>query len=134
LARIADNLNTMIGSGIPILRALEITSAVIDNYVFKNILNQSIKEVKGGNSLSNAFGSFPDIPSIMVQMIKVGEETGELGNILKTLANFYEREVVQAVDTLVSMIEPIMIVALGIGVGVLMASVLMPIYNIAGAS
>lgn len=134
LARIADNLNTMIGSGIPILRALEITSAVVDNYVFKNILNQSIKEVKGGNSLSNAFGSFPDIPSIMVQMIKVGEETGELGNILKTLANFYEREVIQAVDTLVSMIEPIMIVALGLGVGILMASVLMPIYNIAGAS
>jgi type IV pilus assembly protein PilC len=134
LARIADNLNTMIGSGIPILRALEITSAVVDNYVFKNILNESIKEVKGGNSLSNAFGSFPDIPSIMVQMIKVGEETGELGSILKTLANFYEREVVQAVDTLVSMIEPIMIVALGLGVGILMASVLMPIYNIAGAS
>src|ERR1035437_4290895 len=134
LARIADNLNTMIGSGIPILRALEITAAVVDNYVFKNILNQSIKEVKGGNSLSNAFGSFPDIPSIMVQMIKVGEETGELGNILKTLANFYEREVIQAVDTLVSLIEPVMIVALGLGVGVLMASVLMPIYNIAGAS
>ena len=134
LARIADNLNTMIGSGIPILRALEITAAVVDNYVFKNILDQSIKEVKGGNSLSNAFGSFPDIPSIMVQMIKVGEETGELGNILKTLANFYEREVIQAVDTLVSLIEPVMIVALGLGVGVLMASVLMPIYNIAGAS
>ena len=70
----------------------------------------------------------------MVQMIKVGEETGELGNILKTLSNFYEREVIQAVDTLVSLIEPIMIVALGLGVGVLMASVLMPIYNIAGAS
>ncbi len=134
LARIADNLNTMISSGIPILRALEITSAVVDNRVFKNILMESVREVKGGNSLSNSFGTFPDIPSIMVQMIKIGEETGELGNILKTLAKFYEREVIQAVDTLVSLIEPIMIVTLGLGVGILMASVLMPIYNIAGAS
>jgi type IV pilus assembly protein PilC len=134
LSRIADNLNTMISSGIPILRALEITAAVVDNNVFKNILEQSIKEVKGGNSLSNAFGAFSDVPSIMVQMIKVGEESGELGSILKTLANFYEREVVTAVDTLVSLIEPVMIVALGLGVGVLMASVLMPIYNIAGGA
>src|ERR1035437_2341382 len=134
LARIADNLNTMIQSGIPILRALEITSAVVDNRVFKNVLDQSAKEVKGGNSLSNSLGMFPEIPSIMTQMIKVGEETGELGNILKTLANFYDREVTQAVDTLVGMIEPVMIVGLGLGVGILMSAVLLPIYNAAGAS
>ena len=66
-------------------------------------------------------------------MIKVGEETGELGGILKTLSKFYEREVMAAVDTLVSLIEPVMIVALGLGVGGLLASVLMPIYNIASA-
>jgi len=134
LSRIADNLNTMITSGIPILRALEITSSVVDNKVFKNILDQSIREVKGGNSLSNAFGMFPDIPGVMTQMIKVGEETGELGSILKTLASFYEREVTTAVDTLVSLIEPVMIVGLGLGVGLLMAAVLVPIYNAAGAA
>ncbi len=134
LSRIADNLNTMIISGIPILQALEITMDVVENYVFKSILENSIKEVKGGSSLSSAFAAHPDIPSVMVQMIKVGEESGELGNILKTLAKFYEREVTTAVDTLVSMIEPAMIVALGLGVGILMASVLMPIYNIAGTS
>ena len=65
-------------------------------------------------------------------MIKVGEETGSLGNILKTLATFYKREVDDAVDTLVGLIEPLMIVALGLGVGTLLVSVLMPIYNIAG--
>jgi type IV pilus assembly protein PilC len=64
-------------------------------------------------------------------MIKVGEETGELGNILKTMAAFYQREVMNAVDTLVDLIEPVMIVLLGLGVGLLLASVLMPIYNIA---
>ncbi len=132
LSRIADNLNTMITSGIPILRALEITSAVVDNRVYKNILNDAINGVKGGDALSTVLSKYPEMPGIMVQMTKVGEETGELGSILKTLAKFYEREVIDAVDTLVGLIEPVMIVALGLGVGILLASVLMPIYNIAG--
>jgi type IV pilus assembly protein PilC len=134
LSRIADNLNTMILSGIPILRALEITSSVVDNQLYKNIVNQTIVEVKGGSTLSASFAQYKEIPGVMVQMIKVGEETGELGNILKTLANFYNREVMTAVDTLVSLIEPVMIVALGVGVGILLAAVLMPIYNLAAAS
>jgi type IV pilus assembly protein PilC len=66
-------------------------------------------------------------------MMKVGEETGELGNILKTLANFYSREVRNAVDALVDLIEPLMIVLLGLGVAILLASVLVPIYNISSA-
>jgi type IV pilus assembly protein PilC len=134
LSRIADNLNTMIVSGIPILHALEITSAVVDNKVYQAVLNQALFDVKGGSSLSAAFEVHPEIPGIMVQMVKVGEETGEVGNILKTLSNFYQREVTQAVDTLVGLIEPVMIVALGLGVGILLAAVLMPIYNIAGAA
>ncbi len=66
----------------------------------------------------------------MVQIVKVGEETGELGNILRTLSAFYEREVRNVVDTLVGLIEPILIVSLGLGVGLLLTSVLIPIYNI----
>ena len=69
----------------------------------------------------------------MIQMMKVGEETGELGNILKTLAAFYSREVRVAVDALVDVIEPVMIVMLGLGVAILLASVLIPIYNVASA-
>lgn len=134
LSRIADNLNTMIMSGIPILRALEITSSVVSNLVYKNIIDKTLLEVKGGASLSASFGQYEEIPGMMVQMIKVGEETGELGSILKTMARFYQREVTNAVDTLVSLIEPVMIVTLGLGVGVLLAAVLMPIYNIASAT
>ena len=78
-------------------------------------------------------GKYPEIPGIMTAMIRVGEETGELGSILKTLSRFYQREVTNAVDTLVDLIEPFMIVALGLGVGVLLASVLIPIYNISSA-
>ena len=83
--------------------------------------------------MSDAFARSDEIPRIMVQMIKVGEETGELGSILKTVAKFYSREVTQAVDSLVSLIEPLMIVVLGGGVAVLLASVLIPIYNIASS-
>jgi type IV pilus assembly protein PilC len=73
-----------------------------------------------------------EIPGIMVQMVAVGEETGSLGSILKTLTTFYRREVDDAIDTLVGLIEPIMIVVLGLGVGILLVSVLIPIYNLAG--
>ncbi len=133
LSRFADNMNTMIVSGIPILRALEITSSVVDNKIYREILDRTLIEVKGGAALSTSLGQHEEIPGMMVQMIKVGEETGELGSILKTLAKFYQREVIGAVDTLVSLIEPAMIVALGLGVGVLLASVLMPIYNVANS-
>lgn len=132
LSRIADNMNSMLTSGIPMVRVLEITKDVVDNHVFKSILDRSIADVRGGMAVSESFTrqSEGQIPGIMTQMIKIGEETGNLGSILATLAKFYQREVINAVDTLVGLIEPIMIVALGLGVGILLASVLIPIYNI----
>jgi type IV pilus assembly protein PilC len=132
-SRIADNLDTMLSSGISIVRALDITARVVDNYVYEQVLNQVSSDVKSGTALSEAMRRHKEIPNIMVQMIAIGEETGEVGKILKNLAFFYKREVNGAVDTLVSLIEPIMIVALGLGVGSLLASVLIPIYNVAGA-
>ncbi len=134
LSRIADNLHTMIISGIPILRALDITSSVVDNRVYKKILDDTLMRVREGTSLSDALSLHKEIPNLLTQMTKVGEETGELGNILNSLAKFYEREVSTAVDTLVSLIEPVMIVGLGLGVGILLSAVLMPIYNIAAGT
>ena len=133
LSRFADNMSTMVLSGIPMLKAIEVTSSIIDNEIYKEILDEAANKVKGGQALSVALGDKEEIPSILTQMVKVGEETGELGKILKTMSKFYQREVINAVDTLVGLIEPVMIVALGVGVGILLASVLMPIYNIAGA-
>lgn len=133
LSRISDNLNTMLSSGISITRAIEITGDVVGNYVYKKILRESEDAVKAGSSLSEAMQKHPEVPAIMVQMIKVGEETGSLGSILKTLAEFYKREVDDAVDTIIGLIEPAMIVLLGVGVGVLLTSVLVPIYNIASS-
>lgn len=133
LARIADNFSTMLLSGISVVEALEITGSVVGNAVYAAVLAQVSLDVKGGSSISNALGKHSVMPGIMVAMTKVGEETGELGKILTTLAKFYNREVSNAVDTLVGLIEPIMIVALGLGVGTLLAAVLLPIYNLAGA-
>jgi len=134
LSIIADNMNTMVMSGIPIVRAIEVTSSVVGNYVYKEILDEAVIAVKSGSSFSQSLSQYEEIPGMLIQMIKVGEESGELGSILKTMAAFYEREVTNAVDTLVSLIEPVMIVLLGLGVGTLLASVLIPIYNIANAA
>ncbi|MFH0804361.1 MAG: type II secretion system F family protein [Candidatus Zambryskibacteria bacterium] len=134
LSRFSDNMSTMVLSGIPMLKAIEVTSSIIENEIYKEILDEALIKVKAGQALSAALSDREEIPSILTQMVRVGEETGELGNILKTMSKFYQREVMNAVDTLVSMIEPVMIVALGIGVGVLLASVLMPIYNIASSA
>lgn len=133
LARIADNFSTMLLSGVAVVEVIEITGLVVDNAAYKAVLAEVGKDVKGGSSISAALGKHPEIPGIMVAMTKVGEETGELGKVLTTLAKFYNREVTNAVDTLVSLIEPIMIVLLGVGVGTLLAAVLLPIYNLAGS-
>ena len=134
LSIIADNMNTMVLSGIPMIKAIEVTASVVGNEVYAEILGESLLAVKGGSSFSQSLSQYEEIPGILVQMIRVGEESGELGSILGTMARFYQREVINAVDTLVSLIEPVMIVLLGLGVGVLLASVLIPIYDIANSA
>ena len=130
LTRICDNLSTMLTSGISMIQAIEVTADVVDNSVYKEIFTNALIEVKGGRSFADAISEYPEIPGVLAQMAKVGEETGNLPEILTTLAKFYRREVDNAVDTLIGLIEPVMIVLLGLGVGVLLASVLMPIYNL----
>lgn len=133
LARIADNLSTMLLSGVSAIEAIEITGSVVENTVYKAVLVEVGRDVRNGSSISDALGKHPEVPNIMVAMTKVGEETGGLGKILALLAKFYNREVINAVDTLVGLIEPIMVVLLGLGVSTLLAAVLLPIYNLAGS-
>lgn len=130
LARIADSLSTTLKSGIQLVRGLEISSEVVGDPVYQAVLAEVAKDIQSGAPASDAFSKHEQFPGIMIAMVKVGEETGDLGNMLGTMAAFYRREVSNAVDTLVSLIEPLMIVMLGLGVGLLLASVLIPIYNI----
>lgn len=133
LARMADNLHTLLSGGISVVRALTITAEVVDNEVYRRILLESTEDVKGGSMISDAFAKYADIPPLFTQMVKIGEETGKLDYILKSVAGFYQRDVDSLVSNLVSLIEPVLIVTLGLGVGILVASVLLPIYNLAGA-
>ncbi|MCA9361979.1 type II secretion system F family protein, partial [Candidatus Kaiserbacteria bacterium] len=120
LTRICDNMATMLSSGISIVQALEVTADVVDNTVYREIIEAALVEVKGGRSFADSIAEYPEIPGVLSQMAKVGEETGSLATILTTLSKFYQREVNNAVDTLIGLIEPIMIVFLGLGVGVLL--------------
>ncbi len=133
LTKICDNLSTMLERGVSMVQALEVTADVVDNMVYKEILENALFEVKSGRSFGDTIAEYPEIPGVLTQMAKVGEESGSLAEILSTLANFYRREVNNAVDTLIGLIEPIMIICLGLGVGVLLVSVLMPIYNLTNA-
>lgn len=134
LSLIVDNMSTMVLSGIPMANAIEVTSTVVGNEVYRKILEESVLAVRSGSSFSQSLSQYEEIPGMLIQMIRVGEESGEMGSILGTMAHFYQREVMNAVDTLVSLIEPVMIVFLGLGVGVLLASVLIPIYDIANSA
>ncbi len=131
LSRVADNLNTLITSGVSMVRSIEITAEVVGNDVYREILEETAELVKSGNAVSDILARHEEIPSIMSQMIKVGEESGKLTFVLGTLSKFYQREVDNEVDTLVGLIEPAMIVMLGLAVGILLTSVLVPIYNVA---
>ncbi len=130
LSRMMDNFETLLSSGISAVRTLELTSEVINNEIYKKIILETIEVVKGGSSISEAFSRYEDMPGLVVQMIKVGEETGKLSFVMKTLARFYKREVDTAIETLMSLIEPALIIVLGAGVGLLVAGVLGPIYNL----
>lgn len=133
LARIADNLSTLLSGGITAVRSLDITSDVVGSEIYKRILTESLESVKGGSMISDSLSRHKDIPSLFSQMIRIGEETGKLDYILKSLAGFYKRDVDNMVDNLVSLIEPILILGLGLGVALLVASVLIPIYNLSSA-
>ncbi|KKU53323.1 MAG: hypothetical protein A3G60_03360 [Candidatus Ryanbacteria bacterium RIFCSPLOWO2_12_FULL_47_9c] len=133
LARLADNLQTLIAGGIPIVRSLQITADVVGNEIYRGIVLEAIEAVRGGSTIADAFEKHPEIPPLLTQMMRVGEETGKLDQILRALARFYSREVDSLIDNLVSLIEPLLILILGVGIGLIVASVLVPIYNLTQA-
>lgn len=133
LQRFSDNMNTMLTNGVPIVKSIDITAAIIENRVYKSLLKRVSEKVQQGKSLSKSLYEEPLVPNILVQMVHIGEETGELGYILKNLATFYRRELDTAIDSVIGLIEPAMIVSLGLGVGVLVAAVLLPMYSLSSA-
>lgn len=133
VARFATNMRTLLQGGIPILTSLKISSTVVGNSVFAGIIQDAIKEIKEGGQMSAALLRHKEFPDIAGQMVKIGEKSGKIDSVLETLARFYKKEVDVVVDNLTTLIEPVMIVILGLGVGVFVVSILMPIYNVAGS-
>lgn len=131
LARFSENLSTLVRSGLPIVTSLEISGKVIGNSLFEADILETAEKVKTGGSISGVLSGKPNFPPMMVQMIKVGEDTGKLDSTLETMSKFYTREADQMVSNLSSILEPVLIVILGVGVGILVFSIIVPIYNIA---
>ena len=134
LSRFALNLSTLISGGLPIVRALEITSDVVGNDVYKNIIIETKNEVRKGEAISVVLQRYSRyVTPLFYQMIVVGEKTGTLDSTLKNVVSFYEADVDRNLDQFVKLLEPIMIIVLGLVVGGLMAAVLMPIYSFSGS-
>lgn len=133
LARFSDNLSALVKGGVSIIQSLNIAGQVVGNEVFQQIIFQARDEVKVGKSISLVLEKHKEFPPLFCQMIKTGEKTGKLDVILDKLSVFYGKEVDNIVNNLSQIIEPILIVILGIGVSILVFSVFIPIYSLAGA-
>ncbi|HZL07985.1 MAG TPA: type II secretion system F family protein [Candidatus Dormibacteraeota bacterium] len=130
IARFSRTFASLMGSGVSVLDALEVTGAAIGNKVIEAELTAAAKEVRNGKQLSEPLSRSPHFPPIVAQMLMVGEETGQIDTVLVKIADFYEEEVTVLIDGLAAIIEPIMIIFLGAGVGLIAASVMGPIANL----
>ena len=131
VARFSRTLATMISSGIDLLLALEITAKTSGNAIVEDAIMEARNMVTQGRELSNSIQNFKVFPPMLSQMIAVGESTGSLDEMLSKIADFYEEEVDRAVDTLLSLIEPIMIVFLGVLIGGMVVALYLPMFNLA---
>jgi type IV pilus assembly protein PilC len=130
IARFARTFSALMGAGVAVLECLHVTARSLGNVVYKEALDAAAKEVKNGKSLSSVIAKNELFPSIVSQMLSVGEETGQTDTVLVKVADFYEEEVDVAIEGLSSIIEPVMIVLMGGMVGLIAASVMSPIANL----
>jgi type IV pilus assembly protein PilC len=130
LARFNENLATLVSGGIPIIKALDISGQVVGNLVYRRVISNAIVDVRAGQGIGLSLAKSKYIPKMVSDMISVGEQSGQLETVLKNTSRFYRREVDTAVGSITTLIEPIIIVAMGIMVAFLVAGVLIPIYQV----
>jgi len=131
LVRFTRSLSTLITGGVSLTEALEITRDIVGNEVYKEIIQKTIKEVEDGNSIAKAFQESGIVPLMVTQMLSIGEQTGRMDTILDKLAAFFSREVDNAVSNLVTLIEPLILMLMGVAVGFMVAAILLPMYSMA---
>lgn len=133
ISRFSENMSVLLAAGIPIVKSLTIVADIVNNDIYKKMILKAAEEVKTGGTISSVFSRYDELPPILSKMIKVGEETGKTSEVLKNVASFYDQEIDRMTKNMTALIEPILIVVLGIGVAFLVFAILMPIYNITGS-
>lgn len=131
IVRFTRSLSTLLTGGVSLTEALEITSDIVGNEVYRDIIQRTIDEVEDGNSIATAFSESEIIPFMVSQMLAVGEQTGKIDIILNKISDFYSREVDNSVNNLVTILEPLILLVMGAAVGILVAAILLPMYSMA---
>ena len=134
LARMAESLSTLMKAGIPILDSLRITSELVGNIVYKSIIKDAEESVKGGSTISAALTKYSEIPPLFSSMIAIGERTGKMDFILEHIAKFYKSESENSINSISQILEPALILILGVAVAGLVSSILLPIYSVVGGA
>jgi type IV pilus assembly protein PilC len=131
LVRFGQSLGTLILGGVEVVEALKISAEVVGNAAYHDLILRTAKEVEDGNSLTVLFMKSKLVPPMVSQMLSVGEETGQLTEVLKKLTAFYTREIDNSLTNLVSIIEPLIIIIIGVGVGLIVSAIILPVYKLA---
>ena len=130
VARFAENLSTLISGGLPIAQALETVGDIISNTAYKEVIFKMRDEVRKGVPISAVLSRNPDLfPPVFIQMVLVGEKTGTLDSTLMNIVDFYQKEIDRMIDNALSILEPVLVLVLGLVVAGLMLSILMPLYK-----
>jgi type IV pilus assembly protein PilC len=132
MARFARTGTTLVASGVPLIQMLEITSASVNNVHIEKSLARAIEKVKGGKALSEAIDNDPNFLDLVPDMLRIGEQSGAIEDMLAKTADYFEKEVDNQVKAISTIIEPVLMVILGIFAFIIVAAVLLPIYSLAG--
>lgn len=134
MARFARTGSTLASSGVPLIQMLEITGDAVNNVHVERSIDKSIEKVKGGKSLAESLEGDPNFLVLLPNMLRIGEQSGSIDQMLSKTAEYYEKEVDNEIKAVQTIIEPVMMIFLGIAAFVIVAAVLLPVYALAGKS
>ncbi|HNZ51655.1 MAG TPA: type II secretion system F family protein [bacterium] len=132
LVRFCRSMNTLLLGGVTIENSLAIAGDVVSNLTYKDLIEKTIHSVEDGNSISTIFLESSLIPKMVSYMMQVGEESGKLDVIFNKVAEFYNREIDNMLANMMSLLEPLVMILIGVGVGIMVAAVIMPMYSMVG--
>lgn len=131
MARFARTGGALVSSGVPLLQMLEITGKAVNNVYINESIERAISQIKGGKSMADALEGDPNFLELVPNMIRIGEQSGQVESMLSKTADYYEKEVDQQIKTINTIIEPVLMIVLGVVALIIVAAVLLPIYGLA---